>query len=168
LILVQHSWLLVRPDVCGEGVERAAARGGGYRSSWLALTRLAYLLVGDCGLAEDIVQAVFTSAVARWTTIEEPAAYLRRAVVNRANDAHRRAYRAATTNISLAESIAEPEVDELSDLIRRLPARQRAVVVLRFYEDLALVDIATLLDRPASTVRSDLRRALMTLRESLR
>jgi RNA polymerase sigma factor (sigma-70 family) len=51
--------------------------------------------------------------------------------------------------------------------VRALPHRQRAVVVLRFYEDLSLTEIAALLDRPDSTVRSDLRRALTTLRRSL-
>jgi RNA polymerase sigma factor (sigma-70 family) len=138
-----------------------------YRSSWLALTRLAYLLVGDRGEAEDIVQTVFTSAVARWEAIDDPAAYLRRAVVNRASDAHRRSYRKPAPNAGVTECVGEPEVDELWALVSALPAPQRAVVVLRFYEDLALSDIATLLDRPASTVRSDLRRALTKLRELL-
>jgi RNA polymerase sigma factor (sigma-70 family) len=138
-----------------------------YRSSWLSLTRLAYLLVGDRSEAEDIVQTAFTRAMGRWATIEEPSAYLRRAVVNGANDAHRRSYRNAATAVSVTESIDGPEIDGLWGLVGRLPAPQRAVVVLRFYEDLALADIAALLGRPASTVRSDLRRALMTLRESL-
>jgi RNA polymerase sigma factor (sigma-70 family) len=138
-----------------------------YRSSWLALTRLAYLLVGDRSEAEDIVQSVFTTAVTRWDAIEEPAAYLRRAVVNRANDVHRRSFRDATSIPWVEGSIDEPEVDEVLAFVRALPNAQRAVVVLRFYEDLALADIAALLDRPPSTVRSDLRRALTTLRGSL-
>jgi len=138
-----------------------------YRSSHLALTRLAYLLVGDRSEAEDIVQTVFTTAAARWETIEEPAAYLRRAVVNQANDVHRRCLRRTATAVHVVESSAEPELDDLWCLVQRLPAAQLAVVVLRFYEDLALADIAALLDRPSSTVRSDLRRALMKLRESL-
>ena len=138
-----------------------------YRSSQLALTRLAYLLVGDRNEAEDVVQSVFTTAATRWETIEEPAAYLRRAVVNRANDVHRRGFRSAATPVHVAESSAEPEVDDLWCLVQRLPATQRAVVVLRFYEDLALADIAVVLGRRASTVRSDLRRALTKLRESL-
>ena len=61
-----------------------------YRSSALALTRLAYLLVGDRTEAEDIVHTVFASVVPRWQTIDEPSAYLRRAVINRAHDVHRR------------------------------------------------------------------------------
>jgi RNA polymerase sigma factor (sigma-70 family) len=130
------------------------------------LTRLAYLLVGNRSEAEDIVQSVFATALDRWDSIDEPSAYLRRAVVNRANDAHRRSFRRATTVIS-TEVLGEPEVDEVWELVRALPTTQRAVVVLRFYEDLALADIASMLDRPASTVRSDLRRALTKLKESL-
>jgi RNA polymerase sigma factor (sigma-70 family) len=138
-----------------------------YRASWLGLTRLAYLLVGDRSEAEDIVQSVFTTAVTRWDTIDEPAAYLRRAVVNRVNDTHRRSMRSVARAVAKTEVIDEPEVDDIWRLVRALPAAQRAVIVLRFYEDLALADIASLLDRPASTVRSDLRRALTKLKESL-
>ncbi len=60
-----------------------------------------------------------------------------------------------------------PEVDETWALIQRLPSAQRAVVVLHYYEDLPLVEVANILDRPASTVRSDLRRALDRLRSAL-
>ena len=137
-----------------------------YRASWLALTRLAYLLVGDRGEAEDIVQSVFTTAVARWEEIDEPTTYLRRAVVNRANDVHRRSFRRGANTVGIIESIGAPEVDELWSAIRELPSPQRAVVVLRFYEDLSLADIAAMLGRRPSTVRSDLRRALTKLRES--
>jgi RNA polymerase sigma factor (sigma-70 family) len=124
-----------------------------YRASWPALTRLAYLLVGDRSEAEDIVQTVFTTAAARWETISDPAAYLRRGVVNRANDVHRRSYRPAATLVPSDAYIDQPELDEVWRLIQGLPTAQRAVVVLRFYEDAELDDIATLLGRPASTVR---------------
>jgi RNA polymerase sigma factor (sigma-70 family) len=138
-----------------------------YRSSWLPLTRLAYLLVGDRNEAEDVVQAVFATAASRWETIGDPSAYLRRAVVNRANDVHRRSFRAAATFVPADRSVDEPDVDEVWGFVQRLPMAQRAVVVLRFYEDLSLGEIASLLGRPASTVRSDLRRALAKLKGSL-
>ena len=138
-----------------------------YRSSRLALTRLAYLLVGDRSEAEDIVQAVFASAAARWATINDPPAYLRRAVVNRVNDVHRRSFRSAATIVLNVPSIDEPEIDEVWGLVQRLPKVQRVVVVLHFYEDLGLGEIASLIGRPASTVRSDLRRALTKLKGSL-
>jgi RNA polymerase sigma factor (sigma-70 family) len=138
-----------------------------YRTSWLALTRLAYLLVGDRTEAEDVVQAVFTTAAARWETIGDPSVYLRRAVVNRASDVHRRSFRAAATFVPADGSVDEPELDEVWRFVKGLPSVQRAVVVLRFYEDLSLGEIASVLGRPASTVRSDLRRALATLKGSL-
>src|SRR5262245_435261 len=138
-----------------------------YRSSRLALTRLAFLLVGARSEAEDSVQTVFASAYARWAAIEEPAAYLRRAVVNRANDVHRRSFRRSATAMTVRGLVDEPEVDDVWAFVHALPTAQRAVVVLRFYEDLRLDDIAALLGRPTSTVRSDLRRALITLRGCL-
>lgn len=134
-----------------------------YQASRLGLTRLAYLLVGDRGEAEDVVQTVFTSAAARWDTIEEPSAYLRRAVVNRANDVHRRSFRTAPV-VTTRELPGEPDVDEMWTFVQTLPMAQRTVVVLRFYEDLGLSDISALLGRSASTVRSDLRRALTKLK----
>jgi RNA polymerase sigma factor (sigma-70 family) len=138
-----------------------------YRSSWLGLTRLAYLLVGDRSEAEDIVQSAFTTVLARWDSIDEPAAYLRRAVINRANDVHRRSFRDAASVVSFRELIDEPELDEMWTFVCALPTVQRAVVVLRFYEDLHLGQIAALLGRRESTVRSDLRRALIKLRGCL-
>lgn len=136
---------------------------GVYRTSRLSLTRLAYLLVGDRSDAEDVVQAVFTAAAAHWDTIEEPLAYLRRAVVNRANEVHRRAFRAAPVVVA-RELPGEPAVDETWLFVQALPMAQRTVVVLRFYEDLRLNEIASLVGRSASTVRSDLRRALRKLK----
>lgn len=144
-----------------------------YREHRLALLRLAFLLTGSREHAEDVVQAVFTGAVPRWDRIDNPLAYLRGAVVRRAHDLHRRRLRDRLFLLrggmrGGAERPTEiPEVDEAWAHIGRLPPRQRAVVVLHYYEDLALVEIARLLDHPAATVRSDLRRALDRLRKVL-
>ncbi len=137
-----------------------------YRDERAALLRLAFLLSGSRPAAEDIVQTAFASAQARWATIDNPGAYLRRVVVNQAQDGHRRRYRLGPQPV--VEPVThQPELDETWAELRRLPPSQRAVVVLRFYEDLSLTEIARLLDRPASTVRSDLRRALERLRRTL-
>ena len=139
-----------------------------YRSLSASLVRLAYLLVGDREEARDIVQTVFTSASRRWDSIDDPSAYLRRAVVNRANDAHRRAFRLARHPLPVARDAAgEPELDGVWLFVQTLPKEQRIVVVLRYYADLPLVDIADATGRAASTVRSDLRRALMKLKGQL-
>jgi RNA polymerase sigma factor (sigma-70 family) len=136
-----------------------------YRSSRLRLVRLAVLLVGDRDEAEDIVQSVFVVAASRWDTIDDPPSYLHRAVVNRANDVHRRKSRVAPLlRCRHAHEEGEPVVDDMWRSLQRLPMMQRTVVVLRFYEDLSLTEIALLLERPASTVRSDLRRGLAKLK----
>ncbi|WP_240617029.1 RNA polymerase sigma factor [Nocardioides speluncae] len=140
-----------------------------YRELRLPLLRLAFLLTGSRETAEDVVQSAFLSAQPRWHRIDDPPAYLRRSVVNLAKDGQRREYRRRRLLPPEPESVtANPELDETWALVRQLPPKQRAVVVLHYYEDLPLVDIARLLHRPASTVRSDLRRALDRLRKALR
>ncbi|MGZ4766977.1 MAG: RNA polymerase sigma factor [Ilumatobacteraceae bacterium] len=139
-----------------------------YRSLSGSLVRLAYLLVGDREEARDIVQSVFASASRRWEAIDDPHAYLRRAVVNRANDSHRKAFRLARHPLPVARAVVhEPELDGVWHFVQSLPTAQRTVVVLRYYADLALIDIAEVTGRPASTVRSELRRALINLKGHL-
>jgi RNA polymerase sigma factor (sigma-70 family) len=138
-----------------------------YRDHWLGLVRLGFLLTGPREDSEDLVQSAFATASVRWDAIEQPLAYLKRAVVNQASDLHRR--RTRERGRPAPEAITEiPEVDETWAVIQRLPCRQRTVVVLRFYEDLPLLEIARLLSRRPATVRSDLRRALARLRKELR
>lgn len=136
-----------------------------YRDSRAILVRLAYLLTGSRDVAEDVVQTAFAAAQERWAFIDEPLAYLRQVIVNQAHETHRHRYRHPP---DIAAPVTHlPEIDETWNELRRLPPAQRAVVVLRFYEDLPLTEIAQLVERPASTVRSDLRRALDRLRRTL-
>lgn len=147
----------------GPGFEAA------YRELRVPLVRFAYLLCGSQENAEDVVQAAFTSAHDRWQQVADPAAYLRRAVLNLVKDGQRRRFRlVAALQRSGGPSVElPPEVDETWGLIERLPWPQRAVVVLRYYDDLPFAEIAEALDRPESTVRSDHRRALAGLRKAL-
>lgn len=139
-----------------------------FAEHWVELLRLATLLVGSEAQAEDIVQTVFAAAHDRWDTIDQPRAYLKRAVVNRANEAHRRRARERGWLARQQEPVTEiPEVDETWRVLRRLPVAQRTVVVLHFYEDLPLVAVAEMLGRPPATVRSQLHRALDRLRRTL-
>lgn len=118
-----------------------------YRELRLPLLRLAYLLTGSRETAEDLVQSAFAAAQPRWQQIADPPAYLRRSVVNLAKDGQRREFRRRRLLRPETEPItAIPEVDESWATIRRLPAHQRAVVVLHYYEDLPLVEIGRLLD----------------------
>jgi RNA polymerase sigma factor (sigma-70 family) len=140
-----------------------------YRAHRLSLVRLAFLMCGSRDLSEDLVQTVFTSAHPRWHTIEHHLAYLRRGVVNLAKDGQRRDVRRRCSAFPPApEPVTSiPEVDETWALIQCLPWERRAVVVLHYYEDLQLVEVAKILNRAESTVRSDHRRALDWLREEL-
>ncbi len=138
-----------------------------YRENRLALVRLAYLMCGSQDVSEDVVQAAFTSAHERWDQIEKPLPYLRRAVVNLVKDGQRRRLRWLAKAPERPSVALPPEIDETWALIARLPSAQRAVLVLHYYEDLPLTEVATILDRPAATVRSDHRRALDKLRKAL-
>ena len=138
-----------------------------YREHRLALLRLAYLLSGSHDVSEDAVQTVFASAHERWDRIEDPLPYLKRAVVNVVKDGQRRRLRLRPRAPERLPVVLPPDVDETWVELGRLPSVQRAVLVLHYYEDLPLTEVAAVLDRPASTVRSDHRRALRTLREAL-
>ncbi|MCX5121758.1 sigma-70 family RNA polymerase sigma factor [Micromonospora sp. NBC_00362] len=137
-----------------------------YQDHRVGLLRLAYLLTGSREQGEDLVQAAFVSALPRWDRIEQPLPYLKRAIVNQAADHHRRVARERT--LAVPEAVTHPpEVDETWAEIQKLSLVQRTVVILRFYEDLTLVEIAAVMDRPPATVRSDLKRALEHLRKAL-
>ena len=142
-----------------------------------ALLRFGYLVTGSQHAAEDAVQSALTRACEKWSRVrqaDDPDAYVRRMVVNAHVSGWRKSGRRESPVAEVREtSHADPvdrvvEADAVWRVCTGLPAQQRAVVVLRFYEDLTLADIAVLVDRPASTVRTDLRRALAKLREQLR
>lgn len=109
------------------------------------------------------------SAHPRWHVVDNHLAYLRRSVVNRAKDGQRRDIRRRCLEIPPAlEPVTDiPEIDETWAPVQCLPWTRRAVVVLRYYEDLQFVEIARILDRAEATVRSDHHRALDWLREAL-
>ena len=134
-----------------------------YRSSRTALTRLAFLLVGDRDDADDIVQSVFATAADRWSAIDDPTSYLRRAVANRAHDVHRRSFR-RTASVSRVGDVGEPTLDAVWSFINTLPTPQRAVIVLRFYEDLSEAETAAVMGCAVGTVKSQTSDALANLR----
>ena len=129
------------------------------------LVRIAFLMTGSIEDAEDCVQVAFGSLHQHRASVRDPLAYLRRAVTNRAADGHRRSFRIRPLPPPQPTEI--PEIDETFAHVLALNGDQRAVVVLHFYADMTLADIAGLLDRNPATVRSDLRRALEILRRAL-
>lgn len=147
--------------------EFVAARGE-------VLLRLALMLTGDRHHAEDLVQSVLTKAYLRWDRVaamERPEAYLKKVLVN---DHLRWWRRRGSAEILVStpmdgatggDSAGSLEAREAAwALLRRLPRRQRAVLVLRYYEDLSDAEIAVVLGCAQSTVRSQAARGLAALR----
>lgn len=139
-----------------------------YRTQLVSMTRLAYLLVGSKETAQDLVQDSFVRVHARWASVREPQAYLRRAVVNACNSHHRRRHLERRFNAGqITDAGSGLDADELSDALATLPYRQRAVLVLRYYHDLSEAEIAATLGVRPGTVGSLASRALAQLRTEI-
>jgi RNA polymerase sigma-70 factor (sigma-E family) len=134
------------------------------RQSYEPMVRLAFLLTSSIETAEDLVQDVLARTHRRWTSIVEPGAYVRRAVVNACNSYHRRRRRERAHPHRQPEP-ARLEADELFDVLAELPSRMRAALVLRYYQDLPENDIADLLGCAPGTARSLIHRGLARLRK---
>lgn len=138
-----------------------------------ALSRAAYLLTGDHQAAEDLVQDTYVVLVRRWQKSGkvDPEAYVRRILYSRFVDGWRRR---RLLELPWASPPDAAGVDEagtatdrltLRDALTRLTPRQRAVLVLRFYEDLTESQAAAALGISPNTVKSQSRVALQRLRE---
>lgn len=142
---------------------------------YLALVRIAATVVGDPETAEDVVQEVFASLPARVTALDNPRAYLTAAVFNKSRSVLRRRKVALRFRVSAqapveaadAVSLRRAEREVVLAAIRKLPDRQRQVVVLRYLEDLSPNEVAELLGITREAVSSSLNRAMVTLRTVL-
>jgi RNA polymerase sigma-70 factor (sigma-E family) len=139
---------------------------GQYRS----LLRTAYLLMRDRDLAEDLLQTALTKTWFAWGRIDaDPVPYVRRVMVTTAVSWWRRRWRIEVPTEHLPEPHTSttgpsPDAHDLWVAIGHLPARQRAVIVLRYYEDLSEAETARVLDCSAGAVKSHCSRALAKLR----
>ncbi|HVF74442.1 MAG TPA: SigE family RNA polymerase sigma factor [Acidimicrobiales bacterium] len=140
---------------------------GLYEELWPSMVRLAKLLVGSDAAAEDVVQDAFLAVSPKLGGLDNPRGYLRTAVVNMAKGRHRRAAVAERHQPEPPRVSGDPEIDETWAVLARLPYRQRAVLVLRFYEDMSEADIANVLACRPGTVKSATHRALARMREEL-
>jgi RNA polymerase sigma-70 factor (sigma-E family) len=155
-----------------------AAIGALYQVHALGLIRLAYVMLGDRPAAEDVVQEAFCGLYRHWGHLADSnraLSYVRSSVLNGCRSALRRrmARRALVTFQRPADSaealmLSGEERQEVMEAVRRLPARQREVLVLRFYLDLPDGEIAKVMGIGASTVRSAAARALETLGRALK
>jgi RNA polymerase sigma-70 factor (sigma-E family) len=148
-----------------------------FTASWPRLYRTTYAVAGEHGLAEDALQSAYAKAFASWRrvrAVDHPEAYVRRMAVNEVITARRRTWwRVERSHADLPEPPPAPpsggQGDEHGSVwaaVRALPPRQRAVVVLRYYEGLSEGEIAQVLGCSRGTVKSQASEALRKLRAS--
>jgi RNA polymerase sigma-70 factor (sigma-E family) len=141
-----------------------------------ALQRTAYLLTGDWALAEDLVQTALARAWPRWERItrrDDPEIYVRKVLVNTWTTWSRRRWRGEKPAAVMPETAAAGDMAEevtvrigLRGALGSLTPRQRAVLVLRVYDDLPEAQVAQLLNCAVGTVKATMSQALAKLREN--
>ncbi|MFH8799645.1 SigE family RNA polymerase sigma factor [Streptomyces sp. NPDC017936] len=144
------------------------------RARWTRLVRTAYLLTGDAHHAEDLTQTALAKAYRSWRRIarsDSPEAYVRRMLVSCNSDRFRKRRVAEALTAAPPETPGRDEavgqVEERGSLLAGLallPAKQRAVVVLRYWEDLSEAEVAEVLGCSPGTVKSQASKGLAKLR----
>jgi len=142
--------------------------------AWPGLYRTAYLLLGDPGLAEDLVQSALAKTYAAWPSVRDVQAapgFARTTLLNTASSWFRkRSWRNERPTEALPDVVEERDPSDrpaVMDALAALPPRQRAVIVLRYYEDLSVAQAASALDISEGTVKSQTSDALARLRTLL-
>lgn len=144
------------------------------QASWPGLYRTAFMLLADRGLAEDLAQTALTKTYTAWTRIENRSAaraYAHRTLLNTAASWFRKkGWRKEYPTAELPDTSDASDVgtrSEIMEALAQLPPRQRAVVVLRFYEDMSVAETADVLGCSGGTVKSQTSEALSKLRTLL-
>ena len=162
----------------GEPVQEAETGSGGtladlYQAHYRPLVRFAIAMTGDLDLAEDLAQEAFVRASGRVTSLRDPKAaraYLRTAVVNLARRSFRRRLldvRARLRLVDIPRESAHEDRMVVRQALRTLPPRQRACVVLRYFEGLSEPQTAEVLGVSVGTVKSQTHKALRHLEAAL-
>ncbi|GAA4824347.1 SigE family RNA polymerase sigma factor [Nocardioides caeni] len=143
---------------------------------WAALFRTAHLLCGEAGAAEDLLQTTLVKVMTQWRRVERadsPDAYIRKMLLNELLGERRKGARRGARQhllpvptLTVDPSAASADRLDLWEQVQQLPPRQRAVLVLRYYEDLSEAEIASALGISAGTVKSQASAALRALRAS--
>jgi RNA polymerase sigma factor (sigma-70 family) len=137
-----------------------------YRQEWAGAVRLAWLLTGSRWTAEDMVQDAFL-AMSRRGSVENPRAYLRAVLVNASRSRLRHLQVERRHGSDLAPITMDPEFDDLLVAIRKIPERQRTALVLRYYVDLSVEQVAATMGCRATTAKSLIQRGLANLRKEV-
>lgn len=139
------------------------------------LMRSAFLLTGDWSAAQDLVQHALLETWTKWRSVDVPDAYARSVMARSISRWWRRRWRSDVPlprhGAASSEPLAEPwtalyERDAVLRALLSLPSKQRAVLVLRFYDDLTEAQTAAALGWPVGTVKSATNRALTALRST--
>ena len=143
-------------------------------ASWASLYRTAYLMLGDAAEAEDLVQTALAKTYAAWPKVRDVKAapgFARTVLVNTASSwFRRRSWRNERPTEALPDVVEERDPSDrpaVMSALAALPPRQRAVIVLRYYEDLSVAQAASALDISEGTVKSQTSDALARLRTLL-
>jgi RNA polymerase sigma-70 factor (sigma-E family) len=141
-----------------------------------ALHRSAYLMVGERQLAQDLLQEAFTKTYVAWPTLRDPAraeAYTRRVITTTAISWYRRRSWQERPSDAIPEARHEGHAEDVArrewvwTALQALPPRQRAAIVLRYYEDLTEAQTAEALGCAVGTVKSQVHAGLAALRKTL-
>jgi DNA-directed RNA polymerase specialized sigma24 family protein len=148
-------------------VDRDAGFDRFYQEHYAWAVRVGHLLTGDRWTAEDVAQESFSRMHTRFGELDNPAAFLHTCVLNACRSLHRRKVREAERPRPPCPGPLHLEAMELLDALDRLPYRQKAVLVLRYYADLSEAEIASALDCRPGTVKSLAARGLAQLRKAI-
>ncbi len=138
-----------------------------YRTERNRLRRVAHLMTGHAEVAEELVHDAFVRLHQRWDTVDVPAAYLRTTLVRLCLAWRDRAEMGQAREPRSADRVDPPEIDETWDLLATLSGDQRVALVLRYYEDLPVDEIAHVMGCRPATARTRIHRALAKLREEM-
>jgi RNA polymerase sigma factor (sigma-70 family) len=134
---------------------------------WFA--RLAYLFVGDAHVADDLVQEAMMRVQRKFPALESPTAYTRTVLLNLVRRHGRKeSQRRAAEGLVVPKAELPDDAVEILQLVHALPPRQRAVIILRYYEGLTEAEIAAALKCRPGTVKSLAARALAQLRRKVK
>ena len=166
---IDESTLTVRAGGTGRPVTSVESFDAFVLARSRKLLRTAYLLTQDHALAEDLVQTALAKAWFSWTRIEggDPEPYVRKIMVNTYATWWRRRWNGEHPTDELPDVAVPADSSDRTDVwqaLQRLPRRQRAVVVLRFYEDLSEAETARVLGCSPGTVKSQTSKAFAKLR----
>ena len=146
-----------------------------YQRDYRSLIGLAYVITGDHGVAEDLVQDALTAAHRNWDKVsryDKPGAWVRRVLVNRSTSRFRRLASETKATFRLRQEPDRPVMPSETDLevwnaVRSLPKRQSQVIALRYWDDQSLAQIADILECGTETVKTHLKRARQSLAATL-